>query len=130
MTPLYKIAWIWWLILVAFQRTIYYENALQWNTFLSVLFVISIITLFFLIRQRRFFTSENHLFLSKDFRFGLSKIDLRYMTSVKLNKFSFEFIFAGKQYHYMVFGKSNQLLKEILEENHVEYNHTKSKKTS
>ncbi len=124
----FKIAWMWWVILLSFQQVLYYENNLQMNGLLYALIVLIIAYLYFLIRQRRFFASAHHLYFTRDFRLGMINIDLSHITTVTLKKNRFRFVYAGKEYHYFVFGKSHKLLEELLKENEVEYNLSQSQK--
>jgi hypothetical protein len=36
---------------------------------------------------------------------------------MRLTNYKFEFVYAGKSYRFIIFGKSNQLLRELLKEN-------------
>lgn len=124
----FKLAWTWWVILLSFQQVLYYENNLQLNWFISLLLVLAIAYFYFLVRQRRFFASKHHLYFTRDFRLGMVNIDLAYISSVRLNRRSFNFVYMGKDYHYFVFGRSNKLLQEVLKDNHVEFSYATSEK--
>lgn len=128
LTLQFKLAWMWWVAFLSFQRVIYYENNMKWNWILIAWIGLAIVYLYFLIRQRRFFASAHHLYFTKDFRLGMVNIDLAYIQVLRLNNYRFEFIYAGKQYDYIVLGNSNQLLRQLLKENEVEYTFSKSPK--
>ncbi|GBG96709.1 EbsA family protein [Lactococcus termiticola] len=117
----FKVAWIWWVILLSFEQVLYYENNLQFNWLTAFLMVLIIAYLYFLIRQRRFFASKHHLYFTRDFRLGMVNIDLAYISHVRLKKNSLNFVYMGKDYHYFVMGRSNKLLEEVLKDNHVEF---------
>jgi hypothetical protein len=121
LTNVYKIAWIWWVILLSFQQVLYYENNLRINWFQIAILIFLVFAFYFLVRQRRFFAAEDALHFSRDFRLGMLKIDMTYMSSVKVTPRSVCFIYVGKEYHFVVLGKSNQLLQNVLKENNVEY---------
>lgn len=122
----FKLAWMWWVAFLAFQRVFYYENNLQWSWWLIIWAGLVALYFYFLIRQRRFFASAHHLYFTKDFRVGMINIDLAHIQVIRLNNYRFEFIYAGKQYDYIVLGQSNQLLRKLLKENDVKYTITKT----
>lgn len=121
LSNIYKIAWMWWVILLSFQQVLFYENNLRMNWFQITILVFLVLAFYFLVRQRRFFAAENALHFSRDFRLGMLEIDFNYMNSVKLTPRTLRFIYIGKEYHFVVLGKSNQLLQNVLKENNVEY---------
>lgn len=121
----FKLAWIWWVILLSFQQVLYYENNLRYNWFIAMLTALALAYLYFLIRQRRFFASKHHLYFTRDFRLGMVNIDLAYIRQVRLKKNSLNFVYMGKEYHYFVTGRSNKLLYEVLKDNHVEFTSTR-----
>ena len=121
LTNVYKIAWIWWVILLSFQQVLYFENNLRINWFQTAILIFLVLAFYFLVRQRRFFAAEDALHFSRDFRLGMLKIDMIYMSSVKITPRTVRFIYIGKEYHFVVLGKSNQLLQKVLKENNVEY---------
>lgn len=125
----YKLAWIWWVTLLAFQQVLYYENNLQMNFYLMVMLIIAAVWFYFLIRQRRFFASKHHLYFTRDFRLNMVNLDLSYITAVKLTRRTFRFSYAGKEYQFLIFGKSNLLLQELLKENDVHYTLSTVKRT-
>ncbi|MBL3716166.1 hypothetical protein GHK52_04965 [Lactococcus garvieae] len=121
LTNAYKIAWIWWVILLSFQQVLFYENNLRTNWFQISILVFLVFAFYFLVRQRRFFAAEDALHFSRDFRLGMLKIDFAYMSSVKVTPRTLRFIYIGKEYQFVVLGKSNQLIQNVLKENKVEY---------
>ena len=130
MSIAFKLAWIWWVILLSFQQVFYYENNLQWNWWLLSMLVIAGLYFYFLIRQRRFFASQHHLYFTRDFRFAMVNIDLAYISAVRLTNRTFEFTYAGKPYSYLVLGPSNLLLRTLLKENAVDFTFSEFKKKS
>ncbi|MDR0297078.1 MAG: hypothetical protein LBI11_00245, partial [Streptococcaceae bacterium] len=64
----FRLAWIWWVSLIAFQQVLFFENNLQFDGFNTLLLILAAAYLYFLIRQRRFFVSKHHLYFTKDFR--------------------------------------------------------------
>lgn len=130
LTNVYKIAWMWWVSLLSFQQILFYENNLRINWFQTAIIVFLILAFYFLIRQRRFFAAEGALHFSRDFRLGMLKIDLCYMSSVKLTPRTIRFIYIGKEYQFVVLGKSNQLLQNVLKENNVAYTTSTAKRSA
>ncbi|MDR0298390.1 MAG: hypothetical protein LBI11_07060, partial [Streptococcaceae bacterium] len=61
----------------------------------------------------------------KDFRLNMLEIDLAYISGVRLSRNRFEFSYAGKYYHYLVWGSSHRLLVELLGENNIAFAKTK-----
>jgi hypothetical protein len=92
----------------------YYENNMSSGFILNTWLVLAIAYFYFLIRPRRFFASKHHLYFTRDFRLGMISIDLACITDVRLTNYKFEFVCAGKSYRFFIFGKSNQLLRELL----------------
>lgn len=115
----FQILWIWWVILVAFQQTLYYEAGAKWNTFTIILFIIAIVILYYLIRQRRFFASHHHLYFTLDFRLKMMPINFDYMTAVEFSRFRMKFAYAGKYYDFLIIGSSRRLMESVLESNQV-----------
>ena len=54
-------------------------------------------------------------------------IDLAYIITVRLTINKFEFVYAGKPYYFVIFGKPNQLLRDLLKENEDENNISREK---
>lgn len=127
LTNQFKLAWIWWVIFLSFRQVIYYENNMSAGFILNTWLVLAIVYFYFLIRPRRFFASKHHLYFTRDFRLDMISMDLAYITTVRLTNYKFEFVYAGKPYHLVVFGKSYQLLREILKENADEINISREK---
>lgn len=122
-----KLAWIWWVIFISFRQVIYYENNMSAGFILNTWLVLAIAYFYFLIRPRRFFASKHHLYFTRDFRLGMINIDLAYITTVRLTNYKFEFVYEEKPYQLVIFGKSNQLLRELLKENEDEIHISREK---
>lgn len=127
LTNQFKLAWIWWVIFISFRQVIYYENNMTAGFILNTWLFLAIAYFYFLIRPRRFFVSKHHLYFTRDFRLGMVSIDPACITTVRLTNYKFEFVYAGKPYQFVIFGKSNQLLRELLKENENEINISREK---
>lgn len=112
----YRMAWMWWVILLSFQQILFFENNLQMTLLTDILLALVILSFYFLIRQRRFFIVGTVVHFTKDFRLVTEQIDLRYVNSVKVNKWTVQFIYIGIKYRFFIYGKSNQLIRELFAE--------------
>lgn len=117
----FKLAWIWWVILLSLQQIIFYEQNLSWNLFTGLFFAIIAVLFYFLIKQRRFFVNSHHLYFTRDFRLTMLDVDLTAISDVKLGNNRLQFSYAGKTYHFLIWGRSHRLLRQLLKENHVQY---------
>ncbi|MDR0199323.1 MAG: hypothetical protein LBI43_01955 [Streptococcaceae bacterium] len=123
----FKLAWMWWISLFAFQQVLFYENNMSFNWFIWIITAAVIIYLYVLIRQRRFFASKHHLYFTRDYRLAMSEFACEELENVVISDLRFMFDYEGKTYHYLIIGQSNRFLQELLEENHVAYSHTQRK---
>ncbi|MFV0556668.1 MAG: hypothetical protein ACK5LM_06180 [Lactovum sp.] len=124
---LFKLAWIWWVISLSFQQIIFFEFNMKWNFITISLAIVVVIYLAFLIRQRRFFISNSHLYITSDFKLDMTEFNCEQIMAVKLSRFKFSFIHAGKFHEFIIYGRSHSLLKRLLEENKIEYINYKEK---
>lgn len=60
LSNIYKIAWMWWVILLSFQQVLFYENNLRMNWFQITILVFLVLAFYFLVRQRRFLQQKMH----------------------------------------------------------------------
>lgn len=115
LTSSFRLLWMWWVIVLSFQQVIFYENNLKLYWYSITMIVFLVLSFYFLVRQRRFFVEGNHIYFTRDFRLQTLNIDLDYIDSVKLGKYTLSFIYVGREYHYFIFGQSNLLLRQLFE---------------
>ena len=109
----HRLAWLWTIIILSFERVIFYELDKKGNWFLTALAIISYIAFIVLIWPHRFFISDKHLHFTTFPRVKMKSIDLKYITAVRTTKFGFECSYAGKRYQFLTFGNSKQTLAEL-----------------
>ncbi|WP_054638952.1 EbsA family protein [Lactococcus fujiensis] len=114
-TAPYRIAWMWWVILVSFQQVLFLENNLTLNWLTTSLIVVIIVCFYFLVRQRRFFIVGNEIHFTQDFRLTTTIINIEYINSIKVTPFTVSFVYVGKEYRFFMFGRSNELIRLLLE---------------
>ncbi|HEY0221338.1 MAG TPA: EbsA family protein [Lactovum miscens] len=118
----YKLAWIWWVILLSVQETLFYEDNMNIFTLWQISLIVFVLAyLYFLVRQRRFFVSNHHLYFTSDFRLRMQEFETSRLSSVKLYSNRIKFIYDGRYCQFVAFGSSHRLLMNALKENQVEY---------
>ena len=110
----YRLAWMWWVILLSFQQVLFFEYNMVLNRITLSLFGAVLLGLYFLARRRRFFIVEEQIQLSRDFHLSTYPIDLKYISAVKVKTWSITFVYVGKEYRVLVFGKSKLLIQNLI----------------
>lgn len=109
----HRLVWLWGIIILSFERTIFYELNRQGNWFLSLLALISYAAFVVLIWPHRFFIAEGYLHFTTFPRVKMKSIELKYVTAVRTTKFGFEFSYAGKRFQFLTVGQSKQILSSL-----------------
>lgn len=106
----HRLAWLWSIIILSFERIIFYELDKQGNWFLTSLAILSYLAFVVLIWPHRFFIADGQLHFTTFPRVKMKSIDLKYITAVRTTKSGFEFSYAGKRYQFLTFGNSKRAL--------------------
>lgn len=121
----YKLFWIWGIILLSFERIIFYELDKHGNWFLTLIMLISYAIFIVLIWPHRFFIAEDRLYFPTFPRLKMRNFELKYVTGVCSTRTGISFSYAGKRYQFLTFGNSKGLLEQIKEMTHEELLQTK-----
>jgi hypothetical protein len=111
----HRLVWLWGIIILSFERTLFYELDKQGNWFLTTLAILSYLVFVVLIWPHRFFISEGQLHFTTFPRVKMKSIELKYISAIRVRKFGFEFSYVGKRYQFLTFGKSKQTLASLQE---------------
>ena len=106
----HRLVLLWGIIILSFERTLFYEFIKEGNWFLTILAIVSYIIFITLIWPHRFFIADEELHFTTFPRVRMKTIELKYITAVKTTKFGFGFSYAGKRYQFFTFGKSKEAL--------------------
>ncbi|BDE09143.1 hypothetical protein Llc71_08380 [Lactococcus cremoris] len=106
----HQLVLLWGIIILSFERTLFYEFNKEGNWFLTILAIVSYIIFITLIWPHRFFIADDELHFTTFPRVRMKTIELKYITAVKTTKFGFGFSYAGKRYQFFTFGKSKEAL--------------------
>ena len=96
----HRLVLLWGIIILSFERTLFYEFNKEGNWFLTILAIVSYII----------FIADDELHFTTFPRVRMKTIELKYITAVKTTKFGFGFSYAGKRYQFFTFGKSKEAL--------------------
>ena len=111
----HRLAWLWGIIILSFERVVFYELNRQGNLFLTLLALVSYIAFIVLIWPHRFFISEGRLYFTTFPRVKMKSIDLKYISAIRTTSFGFEFSYAGKRYQFLALGNSKKVLSALQE---------------
>lgn len=106
----YRLALLWGIIILSFERTLFYEFNEEGNWFLTILAIAAYIIFITLIWPHRFFITDGALHFAKFPQVQIKTIELKYITTVKKTKFGVEFSYSGKCYQFLTVGKSREAL--------------------
>lgn len=109
----YRLAWLWGIIVLSFERILFYELDKHGNLFLSILMWLSYLTFIILIWPHRFFIDNAKLYFPTFPRLKMRDFDLKYVTAIRIGRFGCAFSYAGKRYHFFTLGQSKALFGEL-----------------
>lgn len=108
----YKLVWLWGVILLSFERVLFYEIQSQ-TLILTILAYLSYTAFIVLIWPHRFIITDEHLYFASFPRLKMSELELKYIVAVRTSKTGVSFSYAGRRYRFVAFGKAKDLLAEL-----------------
>ena len=110
----YRLAWLWGVIILSFERVLFYELDKHGNLFLTLLMWLSYAMFIVLIWPHRFFMADGKLFFPTFPRLKMREFDLKYVNAVRINRFGCAFSYAGRRYHFFTLGRSKAAFGELV----------------
>lgn len=115
MSSNYRLAWLWGIIVLSFERIVFYELDKESNWLLTLIFWLSIIAFLVLIWPHRFFISQGHFYFPFFPRLKMADFEIRHISAVRITRFGCGFSYAGKRYHFLTFGKSKAAFEKMMD---------------
>lgn len=107
----HKLAILWILIILGFNRTLSYELNQPGNWFFKISPIMLFVLLLFLIYPRRLFIVDSNIYFTSFPFFKFKMINIELITESKSTKFGYKFYYSEKYYEFICLNKS---LSEIL----------------
>lgn len=103
----HKLVLLWILIILGFNRILFYELNQSGNWFFTISPIVLYIVLLFLIIPRRLFIVRDKIYITIFPFIKFKTINMTYITELKITKFGFKFHYSGKCYQFIC---SNSLI--------------------
>lgn len=110
----YRLAWLWGIIVLSFERVVFYELNKQSNWLLTILMWLSVLTFLILICPHRFMITKGQLYFPSFPRLKMNEFDLKHVSAVRMTRFGCGFSYAGKRYHFFTVGKSKAIFADMI----------------